>query len=969
MKLPNITTPPLALLISTCVPTVAWLPLSANATPRFETVQGFELGLEQPRCKNLIRDAQGNLFGTIPSGGPGGGGAVFKMAPDGTLTTFHSFDYRVASNPDFGMTLGSDGNFYGTLIQGGPQDNGGIYKLTPSGEFTMLHLFTGGPDGKRPMTRLLLASDGNFYGATREGGNNGVGTFYRITPAGVFTTLTHWAENTTGWGVGGDIIEGTDGNFYGTHYQDSVSPSHRAGGVYRVTPAGVASEVVSFASIPTMNECFPDGLMQASDGNFYGTTSQGGTSNSGTIYKITPSGTFSFLAQFSGAVRSPNGPLVEGADGALYGTTREGGSYGQGTVFKVTKSGILTVLDEFEYEGPDPSHPLCSLTPTPDGNYVGTSTGGGDYDRGTVFQVTPSGETTVLASFKGEPNWFPNNKLLQASDGSWYGTTEQGGQTYNAIFKMTPDLTLSTLHEITTSAAYSPYKGALVEGADGNIYGATPYGGDEFGQGTIFRVTPEGAYEDFFTFGDTDGRVPNSLIIGPDGNFYGTTNEGGSDYCGNVFKLTPNAEFTQLLEFQWGSHGMPVPSITFGSDGNLYGITERGGTDDLGTAFKLTLEGQLSTLASIENQEIDGDTPVGGVIQASDGNFYGLLSYGGPDQAGTIYKLTPDGTKTTLFAFNRLNGEQPAGELEEGPDGALYGTTTYGGTNWEYGTVFRITKEGEFSTVFEFDHDHGLQPIAGLTRGQDNHLYGTTSWGGVTAEGKPAGGGQIFRLRFGAEVETAAATTVTSGSADLNASIQPSGYDTEVTFQYGTSPTLDSFSTLPAGTIPAGEEAVATTGVLAGLAPSTTYYFRAVATNAENPAPQVGEILSFTTSDVADIAVEAGNSTLPDGGFALAGVTRVGQSVDLTFTVRNTAPGTTLGGITASLSGVYAGSFAIVTPPAATLTGEATTTCVVRFAPGSAGIKVAKLSIASSDPDESPFDINLGGIALPAQGR
>jgi uncharacterized repeat protein (TIGR03803 family) len=335
--------------------------------------------------------------------------------------------------------------------------------------------------------------------------------------------------------------------------------------------------------------------------------------------------------------------------------------------------------------------------------------------------VTPAGETTVLASFKGDPDWFPNSKLMQASDGSWYGTTEQGGQNYHAVFKMASDLTISSV-PIPTPVDSAPYKGALVEGADGSIYGTSPYGGDEFGRGTIFRVTPEGTYEDFFTFGEAHGMTPNSLIMGPDGNFYGTTRDGGIDYCGTVFKLTPNAEFTQLLEFQWGTsgNGLPLPSLSFGSDGNLYGITERGGPEDLGTAFKLTLEGELSTLASFGNQEIDGAAPVGGVIQASDGNFYGALSYGGPDQCGTIYKLTPDGTKTTLFAFNRLNGEQPLGELEEGPDGALYGTTTYGGSNWEYGTVFRITKDGVFSTVFEFDHDHGLQPLAGLTRGRSS---------------------------------------------------------------------------------------------------------------------------------------------------------------------------------------------------------------------------------------------------------
>lgn len=945
-----------------------WLPQASLATPRFEAVQGFELGPEQPRCRVLIPDAQGNLYGTTPWGGAQGGGSLFKMTPDGTIATLYPFDYEVGSNPDAGITAGNDGNFYGILHQGGPGNYGGIYKVTPAGEFTMLHQFTGGEDGNRPVSRLLLASDGNFYGTTMEGGANGLGTFFRITSDGVFTTLTHWAEDSVGWAPEGDIIEGADGNFYGTHRNDIASPYRQSGTVYRVTPAGQASLVGSFAGLPSMNFCNPSSLIQASDGNFYGVTTGGGSFFQGTIFKMTPDGSITLLVEFNGSIFEPNGPLFEGPDGDLYGTSYYGGDLGEGTVFKVSKTGAVTIVSHLGGNSGGPERPLSGLILSPDGSFLGATSSGGSHDLGTVFRMTPTGETTVLGSFNGYPSHSPNNKLLQTSDGSWYGTTAQGGTMGNAIFKMAPDKTLSTVTEYYEPfAGSSYYQPALVEGADGRIYGANAFGGEP-GYGSIFRITPEGSLEDFFSFEEADGRTPNGLIVGPDGNFYGTTRDGGSDYSGTLFKLTPGGDFSQLAEFKWLDHGQPNPAILLATDGNFYATSENGGPSDIGAISKVTPEGAVSTLTPFDDPDYSYGRPSAGLVEASDGNFYGLLPSSGPDGAGAIYRVTPEGEKTTLLTFNIDNGAEPAGELVEGPDGALYGVTTYGGTDWESGTVFRITTAGEFSTVFNFDRVHGQQPLAGLTRGHDHHLYGTTSWGGLTADGRPAGGGQIFRIRFGAEVETAAATSIDGVSAALNASVQPSGHETEVTFQYGTSPTLDSFSTIPAGTIPAGDEAVAIGATLAGLSPSTTYYFRAVATNAENPVQQAGEILSFTTNGVTavpDIAVNAGNFSLSDGGFILAGLTRVGQSVDLTLTLRNSSPGSSLNGIAASLSGVNAGSYAIVTPPAATLAGEASTTCVVRFTPGSAGLKLAKLSISSSDPDESPFHIHLGGIALP----
>lgn len=942
----------------------------AGATPTFEIVHGFELGAEQPTSQ-LIRHADGNLYGTTQSGGAWEScGTFYKIAPDGTITTLHHFD-KFASSPG-DLTLGSDGYFYGVCRAGEPYESGNVFRMAPDGSYTELHHFSGGPDGGAPVSKLVEGIDGNFYGTTRVGGANGFGTFFKVTPAGAVTTLVDWSQNSTGWSPYGNIILAADGNFYGAHR--SVS-SAQASTIYRVTPAGAASLVANIGSLPGMSSAMPNGLMQASDGNFYGATSNYGSGGYGTIFKMTPGGTLSLLTQFNWSNGAgPDGDLVEGVDGDLYSTTVEGGSYGAGTVFKVSKTGTHTILAHGQHDGVTPARPDAGLSLEPDGSFIGTSMWGGPLGLGNAFRITSTGTLSVLANFNGYPNHRPVSKLTQDSAGNWYGSVDQDTYEEEAFFKFAPDSTVSFFDAPDSGFAGSlEYKFPFTLGTDGNLYGTDLYGtdlyGGDFGYGSVFRMTPAGVREDIFSFDGSQGHGPAGLTLASDGSFYGTTREGGPDYSGSFFKVTPAGAYTHLSAWEWTNGAGPNPSIIEGIDGNFYGTTDSGGLYENGTAFKVTPEGEVTVLAEFNNREVDGAGASSGLIQASDGNLYGVLQQGGPDDMGTIYKLTPDGIWTTLHAFDLSDGASPAGQLVEGPDGALYGVTTYGGVLEDGGTVFRITTAGVFSTVYHFDFTHGRLPVAGLTRGLDGNLYGTAPEGGLTVEGRPAGGGVIYSIRFGAEVETEAATVIADISATLNANVNPGGYATAVSFQYGTSPTLDSAATVVAGTLPAGNDVVPVAASLSGLLPGTTYYYRAAAINDETPVEQLGEIQSFTTeetTETVDIAVEAGGHSLSDGDFRLAGIAKVGNSVNLTLTIRNTSSSAVLTGISAALSGAGASHYSIQTSPASTVAGGGTTTCVIRFSPNSAGLKTAKLKIQSNDPDESPFDINLGGIALPA---
>ncbi len=291
-----------------------------------------------PGQSPLTQGRNGTFYGTTEYGGAGstcttyedGCGTVFEITPAGALTTLHIFDGTDGANPYAGLVLGTDGNFYGTTHAGGANNNGTVFKIGPTGMLTTLHTFDG-TDGANPSVAPIQAIDGNFYGTTQGGGTDGNGTVFEITPMGVLTTL-HSFDGTDGSYPNGALVQATDGNFYGTTNYGGV---HGYGTVFQITPAGALTTLHSFAG--------PDGiypstaaLAQATDGNFYGTTFEGGASGDGTVFKITQMGVLTTLHSFdwTDGANSQSG-VVQATDGNFYGTTRGGGASGDGTVFSL----------------------------------------------------------------------------------------------------------------------------------------------------------------------------------------------------------------------------------------------------------------------------------------------------------------------------------------------------------------------------------------------------------------------------------------------------------------------------------------------------------------------------------------------------------------------------------------------------------------------------------------------------------
>jgi uncharacterized repeat protein (TIGR03803 family) len=302
-----------------------------------------------------------------------------------------------------------------------------------------------------------------------------------------------------------------------------------------------------------------------------------------------------------------------------------------------------------------------------------------------------------------------------------------------------------------TNGAYPEADLAL--GPDGNFYGTTESGGATT-NGTIFKVTTNGNLTALVNFNGTNGANPlDALTLGPDGNFYGTTEYGGNTIGittlnaglggGTVFRVTTNGTLTTLFNFAGTNGSSPHGGLAWGPDGNLYGTTATGGTNGLpyGTVFRVTTNGTLTTLTNFNNS--NGANPYAGLTLGPDGIFYGTTQAGGANNSGTVFKVTTNAILTTLYVFGTTNGISPETSLTLGPDGNFYGTTmqsyytlytVFPGYTINIpsggGTIYQITTNGAPTVLVDFDYYSGTYPNASLTLGADGNFYGGTYLGG-----------------------------------------------------------------------------------------------------------------------------------------------------------------------------------------------------------------------------------------------
>ncbi|HLV86335.1 MAG TPA: choice-of-anchor tandem repeat GloVer-containing protein [Candidatus Sulfotelmatobacter sp.] len=378
--------PGLILLIS-CAVLLASAPLSAQT---FTSLGSFAPNQGADFNTPLVQGLDGNFYGAVSQGGTskacggGGCGTLFRITPEGVISVVYT-SIRGSEEPGETLQLASDGSFFTTTMDGGPYYDGSVVRITPQGSIRTLHAFSG-PEGANPTEGVIQGFDGNFYGWTVSGGSTQSGTFFKINTSGQLTSYN------------------------------------------------LASVAQGFWPMP---------MVQCGDGNFYTTFLYGGLNDHGAVIKVTPKGVVTVLHSFTdNDGQGSFGGVIEGPDGSLYGTTQVGGTATLGTVYRITPAGAYTVLHSFT--GPDGEYPE-GITLGTDGNFYGVTLVGGANNYGTIFQITPHGSLKTLYHLCSQANCADgrnSGKIMQGTDGNFYGTTALGGAPYDngTFFKLSMGL-------------------------------------------------------------------------------------------------------------------------------------------------------------------------------------------------------------------------------------------------------------------------------------------------------------------------------------------------------------------------------------------------------------------------------------------------------------------------------------------------------------------------------------------------
>jgi uncharacterized repeat protein (TIGR03803 family) len=774
----------------------------------FSNLYSFTGNADGAIPNGLMQETNGDFYGTTQVGGAYDGGTFFQMTPTGVVTTL--LGLGETEDDGFGcaagLVQGTDGNLYGTTAGGGANGWGTVFKTTTNGSLSTVFTFDLG-NGAFPAPRMVLGTDGNFYGTAYGGGGDQDGEVYKLTPAGLLNILFSF-NYTDGYNPNA-LAQGADGALYGTTFNGGTG----AGTLFKVATNGAFNNLLSFnytngGFLPT------SGLTPTQGGNFYGTTYEGGAFGEGTLFITTPAGVVTTLYSFSGGNDGshPSAELIQATDGNLYGTATDAGAYGLGTVFRFAPNGALTTLVAFDgYNGANPQAPLVQGA---DGNFYGTTQNGGASGNGVIFSISinspsvqitgqPAGQSAFMGAnalfsvaVAGNPplfyQWQKNGSnltdglnisgsttgFLTVSNVSDSDVANYSVMVSNAASSVTSDDAFLAVIESPPQIVIPPASqtlsvgetAVLTVGAVGdlpltfqwqfnqtNLTNGGGVSGVTTSSLTISNLTQtsDGTYSvivsnaiasasaaavltvypvsiggtvmtslHWFT-GGNDGGTPNGLALGSNGLLYGTTQTGGSFNDGTVFSITTNGVFTSLVSFDSTNGSDPQAAVVQALDGDLYGTTDGGGTNSAGTVFRMTLEGSLTSLYSFSNKSsVNPYTPL---VQAADGDFYGATADADMPGDGNIFEMTSNEAPSVIYSFTGgQDGTTPIGALAQGNDGNFYGMTTGGGA-YAHGGIFRMTPGGALTNIYYFKGlTDGYNPIGALVQGTDGYFYGVT---------------------------------------------------------------------------------------------------------------------------------------------------------------------------------------------------------------------------------------------------
>ena len=679
------------------------------------------------------------LYGTTYGGGAKKHGTISKfITSTNSLTVAQSFESFPASPVNTNLIQATDGKFYGMTREGGSlfgptsTSNGNfgfgvIFSYDPStSTFRKLKNFDGA-NGGNPEGSLVQASNGKLYGMTRYGGSSDVGVIFSFDPVtSVYKKLKDF-NYINGAQPTGSLIQAMDGKLYGMTWAGGIG----YGVIFSFDPT--SSTLVKLNDFDNVNGSYPNGdLIEATDGKFYGMTSKGGSTNVGVIFSLDRSSSnYVKLKDFDYRIGGgPSGSLLQANDGKLYGLAGGFGSHNRGVIFSFDP--VSASYTHIDFNGLNGSAPLGNLIQANDGRLYGMTGAGGIYNHGNIFSFDPStSNITNLQDFDNKSGDNPGGSLMQAKDGKLYGLTSSGGALNSnsgagVIFSYDIAATTYTKLKYIGNNNTGSVPSELIKAIDGKFYGVTADGGSN-GNGVIYSFDPGSAgFNRLFDFDGTNGSNPNSaMTLASNGIAYGTTFYGGANDYGVIFSYDPSSNSYKKLFDFNGSNGKHPAGTLVQTNGKLYGLAY----DDINfhtLIFSLDIT-SLTYVVEYEFINILGTQAMGSLIKAKDGKIYGAFS--GAFDNGIIFSYDPNSSVySTLYDFDSTNGAGPISKLTQANDGKLYGMTQNGGLGG--GVIFSFDPVAAvYSKLHSFIFTVESGSSNGLFQASDGKLYGTANGG------------------------------------------------------------------------------------------------------------------------------------------------------------------------------------------------------------------------------------------------
>lgn len=635
---------------------------------------------------------------------------------------------------------------WGTLPLGGSTEAGLVYQLDLNGNnFEEIYDFKQYL-GRYPKHHIILADNNKFYGLAQDGYGQNASVIYEYDPVSEEYVVAHdfydLVTQTSISTASSYLVQASDGLIYGFNQEGGLNTD---GQLFSFKPGTDEFSYLAEFEVSTTGSYPMGGLVEAGNGKLYGTTMEGGLNNDGVLFSFDPStNALDHQIDFDaiGAEEAVNG-MIMASNGLLYGMTRKGGANNLGTIYAFEPgTGIITLLHEFN-PATDGSRPYGRLFQASDGYLYGMTSEGGGTGKGIIFRYDIIlGLFNVVYSFDGPSGDFPLGGFVE-HNGFLYAMTSNGGVSDKGVlFRF--DLSTYTLEKLADfyGNEYGEYPdGSLTLGPDGNLYGQT-FSGGKYGIGVMFMYnTSSMLFTKCFDFNDApDGSIIFSqLMKASDGMVYATTQYGGSYSAGTIYRIDPaNRQFESIYDFDLlSTGGGPYDGLMEASDGYLYGVTTFGGSTNFGTIYRFNESSGVLTVIHDLLTISEGQEPRGIPLEHPDGMLYGVTRAGGANSVGCIYQFNLSTSVYTKKAdFDALtSGSYPVGSLIKAANGKLYGLASSGGQH-TYGTLFEYDPNLATMQAMAFDGlNKGRIPIGTLIEYEDNMLYGMCHMGGFYDEG------------------------------------------------------------------------------------------------------------------------------------------------------------------------------------------------------------------------------------------